>query len=33
MASLEEALESILKTIMENAETIQSIIGFHWAIV
>ena len=32
METLEQALESILKTIMESVETIQSIVGFHWAI-
>jgi hypothetical protein len=33
MDALEEALECILKTMMERAETIQSIVGFHWAII
>jgi transposase len=33
MEALEHALERILKTIMESAETIRSIVGFHWAIL
>jgi hypothetical protein len=33
MSALEQALEFILKTIIENADTIQSIVGFHWAII
>jgi hypothetical protein len=33
MEALEQALESILKTIMESVETIQSIVRFHWTIV
>jgi hypothetical protein len=32
MEALEQALEQILKTIAECAETIQSIVGFHWAL-
>lgn len=33
MAALEQTLERILKIIMESTETIQSLVGFHWAIV
>jgi hypothetical protein len=33
MAALEQALEFILKAITENADTIQSIVGFHWTII
>jgi transposase len=33
MEALEQALEHILKIIMESAKTIQSIVGFHWAII
>jgi hypothetical protein len=33
METLEDALEHILKTIMECAETIRSIVGFYWAII
>lgn len=31
--TLERMLESILKTIMECAETIKTLVGFHWAII
>lgn len=31
--TLESMLESILKTIMECAETIKTLVGFHWAII
>lgn len=31
--ALERILERILKTIMESADTIQSLVGFHWAII
>jgi hypothetical protein len=33
METLEQALDRILKAIMECAETIQSIVGFHWALI
>jgi transposase len=33
LEALEEKLESILKTITESAATIQSLVGFHWAII
>jgi hypothetical protein len=33
MEELEQELERILKRIVESAETIQSLIGFHWAIL
>ena len=33
MEALEQALERILKTIAECADTIQSIVGFHWALI
>lgn len=31
--TLERMLEDILKTIMECAETIKTLVGFHWAII
>lgn len=31
--TLERMLESILKAIMECAETIKTLVGFHWAII
>ena len=31
--TLERMLESILKTIMECAETIKTLVGFRWAII
>ena len=31
--ALEKVLETILKTIMESAETIRSLVGFNWAII
>jgi transposase len=33
MEALEQTLEDILKTIMECADMIRSIVGFHWAII
>jgi transposase len=33
LEELEQKLESILKNIMECAETIRDLVGFHWAIV
>ena len=33
METLEQALDRILKTIMECAETIQRIVGVHWALI
>jgi transposase len=31
--TLESMLERIMKTIMECAETIKTLVGFHWAII
>jgi hypothetical protein len=33
LEALEKRLEIILKTIMESAQTIRSLVGFYWAII
>ena len=33
LADLEETLAVVLKTLMESADIIQSVVGFHWAII
>jgi len=33
METLENALTTVLKKIADRSEMIQSLVGFHWAII
>ncbi len=33
LSDLEDVLASVLKVLMESADMIRSLVGFHWAII